>query len=240
MVAFAREVRKNWLTTTRQGKTNLEQGEPDTFEETSLDGEEENPSFLRSKRGLISPRVKRHGWNLLVVLSAVTWTTIILTMIIRLSGLATADLPRIEDNCFCGNSTIEAQRNGCKFDPLALAWMPDHCRDDELTDDFNRAGLGADGAWDYWADEAGTIPLDTIGVSLLADSGGLVWVTNRWHLVHCNYYWRKLYKASSLMDPLRNTMAHIVHCGELEIERPARDLDKVDSWSTVRIFSADT
>lgn len=62
--------------------------------------------------------------------------------------------------CDCGKTIEEAQRRECKYDALATAWLPSYCRDDELTAEFERAGPGPDGAWNYFADEAGKLPLN--------------------------------------------------------------------------------
>ena len=34
-------------------------------------------------------------------------------------------------SCDCGPSIAEALNRGCKYDSLAAAWLPPHCRDDE-------------------------------------------------------------------------------------------------------------
>lgn len=51
--------------------------------------------------------------------------------------------------CSCGKSVAEAIANGCKYDLLASAWLPEQCRDDELTAEFNKAGPGPNGEWTY-------------------------------------------------------------------------------------------
>lgn len=52
----------------------------------------------------------------------------------------------LEDNqlqgCDCGNSVAEAISRRCKFDALSMAWLPEHCRDDELTAEFDTTGKG--------------------------------------------------------------------------------------------------
>lgn len=47
--------------------------------------------------------------------------------------------------CYCGTSSTEAKSMGCKYDSLAAAWLPEHCRDDELTAEFDRSGDGPNG-----------------------------------------------------------------------------------------------
>ena len=88
-------------------------------------------------------------------------------------------------SCSCGGTTVaEAIRRGCKFTPLAIAWLPPHCLDMELADEFDRIGPG--GKWEYWGDLNGTIPLTREEVSMLADTEGAVfYTTTEWHIMHC-------------------------------------------------------
>ena len=46
------------------------------------------------------------------------------------------------EGCDCGKSVAEAVSLGCKFDALSMAWLPEHCRDDELTAEFDTTGKG--------------------------------------------------------------------------------------------------
>jgi hypothetical protein len=46
------------------------------------------------------------------------------------------------NGCVCGETIEEATSLGCKFDSLSMAWLPDHCRDDELTAEFETTGKG--------------------------------------------------------------------------------------------------
>lgn len=39
-------------------------------------------------------------------------------------------------SCSCGTSIAEALSKKCVFDPLVPGWVPPHCRDDELTEEF--------------------------------------------------------------------------------------------------------
>lgn len=88
-------------------------------------------------------------------------------------------------SCSCGGTTVaEAISRGCKFTPLAIAWLPAHCLDMELAEEFDRAGPG--GEWEYWADLNGTIPMTREEISILADTEGAVfYTTQEWHVMHC-------------------------------------------------------
>jgi hypothetical protein len=61
-------------------------------------------------------------------------------------GLSTFKPP---SSCRCGESVAEALSLGCKYDSLAVAWLPPHCRDDELTAEFEAQGTGPNGSWTY-------------------------------------------------------------------------------------------
>ena len=130
------------------------------------------------------------------------------------------EVPSPEDfpgGCVCGNSVAEARRMGCKYDSLAAAWLPEHCRDDEITAQFEAEG--PDGAWGYYADADMTIPLTVDEVSLLADNkSATFWMSARWHMVHCKYYWLKMWKAQFTgitIEPRNNHEGHIRHCAEV-------------------------
>lgn len=88
-------------------------------------------------------------------------------------------------SCSCGGTTVaEAIKRGCTYTPLAIAWLPPHCLDMDLAEEFDRAAPG--GEWEYWADINGTIPLSRHEVSMLADiPGGVFYTTQEWHVMHC-------------------------------------------------------
>ncbi|KAM3547961.1 hypothetical protein ARSEF4850_009698, partial [Beauveria asiatica] len=84
--------------------------------------------------------------------------------------------------CNCGASIKQALELDCKYDSLASAWLPPHCRDDELTAMFDRAGPGVNGSWKYWADEDFTREISLQDVSRLAEiPGSLYYTSHRWH-----------------------------------------------------------
>ncbi|KAK0616936.1 hypothetical protein B0T14DRAFT_568502 [Immersiella caudata] len=146
---------------------------------------------------------------------------------------------RPSGDCDCGNSTSEALSRGCVFDALASAWLPPECRDDELTAEFNQSGPGVAGAWPYWAHDNGTVPLTTTDLARLGDTNGVWYSTREWHLVHCNFYWRKLLRARQNGRPLVETrydnMGHIVHCGE--IAKQTTPMQKISVLASVVLTS---
>ncbi|KAG5926710.1 hypothetical protein E4U42_003011 [Claviceps africana] len=126
-------------------------------------------------------------------------------------------------SCSCGNSTAQARALGCKYDSLAAAWLPPHCRDDDLTAEFERSGPGRDGRWTYWRDPAHT---HEIGLDELAEMGDnrtfRFYMTRRWHVVHCMFYWRKEHRArfnGKRVEPRSDNEGHINHCSKVILGR---------------------
>lgn len=118
--------------------------------------------------------------------------------------------------CNCGNSVAQAIEMGCKYDALAAAWLPPQCRDEALTREFEMAGVGPGGQWQYWKDENFTqeIPRNELGMH--ADEPGFLFhAVAEWHFLHCIFYWRKQFRARStgvFVEPRYNTEGHINHC----------------------------
>jgi hypothetical protein len=71
--------------------------------------------------------------------------------------------------CDCGSSVAEAISLGCKYDSLAAAWLPGHCRDDELTAEFETKGPGPNGSWIYWADRDHKIEVSLEEIAAMGD-----------------------------------------------------------------------
>lgn len=120
--------------------------------------------------------------------------------------------------CLCGSSTAEAEAMGCKYDSLAACWLPDHCRDDELTAEFERAGTEPNGEWPYWADTNATKRISLKEVGLLADrpkSEAMFYSTFGWHKAHCAFYWRKEFRMRAkglMLEDRYDRESHVAHC----------------------------
>jgi hypothetical protein len=129
-------------------------------------------------------------------------------------------------SCSCGSSKAEALTLGCKYDSLAAAWLPEHCRDDELTAEFERSGPGVDGKWTYWTDSAHTKEISTEDIANGADDEDFRFhMSGHWHVIHCIFYWRKEHRArfnGKVVEPRSDSEAHIKHCGEIFLD-PGRD-----------------
>ncbi|KAK1469606.1 hypothetical protein CMEL01_01373 [Colletotrichum melonis] len=126
-------------------------------------------------------------------------------------------------SCDCGNSTAEAVTLGCKYDSLAAAWLPEHCRDDELTAEFERSGPGPNGEWTYWADTAHTQEIGVGEIAKMADNQEELrfHMSGHWHVLHCIFYWRKEHRArfnGKIVEPRSDNEEHIKHCGKIFLD----------------------
>ena len=143
-------------------------------------------------------------------------------------------------SCRCGATLTEAKANGCNYDSHALAWLPPHCQDQELLAEWEHAGSGVDGQWEYYGDKNGTVPLTIEEVGELAGKpidDGWFWMTMEWHvkvcrtaharlqpwrrmltdfsLQHCAFAWRKLARSpvtGVTVERSTSGLAHIAHC----------------------------
>ena len=124
--------------------------------------------------------------------------------------------PSTYPSCSCGGTTVaRALELGCVFTPLAIAWLPPHCVDQELSDDFDRQGPGPNGQWDYWIDVNKTRRLSRQEVGELADIDGVFYATQEWHVSHCVYTWQKHYRSQwtgTVIERRSNGLDHIGHC----------------------------
>ncbi|KJZ71683.1 hypothetical protein HIM_08921 [Hirsutella minnesotensis 3608] len=129
--------------------------------------------------------------------------------------------------CDCGSTIAEALSRDCIYDTMATAWLPPYCRDEELTAEFDRAGPGPEGAWMYFADANGTTPLNKTQLGELGETGGTFWVSRKWHIAHCVFYWQKYWRirrTGRVMEKRFDTLAHVQHCSRL-ILNPMPDHD---------------
>lgn len=109
----------------------------------------------------------------------------------------------------CGNSSTEAQAEGCIFDTMSFAWVRRPCYDAELTADFF-----VQNPWvRYYQDDNGTVEADPEKLKL-----GMypeLMITWRYHLTHCMWMWTKMHRAMMGNRPLDSyaaSMDHTHHC----------------------------
>jgi hypothetical protein len=119
--------------------------------------------------------------------------------------------------CDCGSSLSEAKEMGCEYVAMAAAYLPPHCRDPELEEQFDHAGPGPNGEWAYYADGNGSKTYSRDEVASFGGVGGdlEIWTTKAWHITHCAYYWRKeirLQQTGAIMEPRNAGESHAKHC----------------------------
>ena len=172
---------------------------------------------------------QRHtAWNILTCLLA-AWGIVSLVwyairVVVAPQPLYTADVYRPEtlvpglNLCDCGRTIEEALSRNCVYDSLSTSWLPPHCRDDDLTANFDRAGPGPEGQWSYFADDNGTIPLTRTDIAALGEAGGSFWCSRDWHIAHCVFYWQKykrMRETGTVMEQRFDSLKHVEHCSRL-------------------------
>jgi len=177
-------------------------------------------SSLKVEGAHLEPRLSRLSSKSLKLLKELSLTFLaiwgLLSILYHLYVLLHSEVPR---GCDCGDSTAEALELGCKYDSLAAAWLPEHCRDDDLTAEFENAGDGPNGTWLYYADTHHTIEVSLEEIALMADDPeSRFHMSAQWHRIHCIFYWRKEHRFrfnGKMVEPRSDTEEHIHHCGQI-------------------------
>ncbi|MCJ1474499.1 hypothetical protein MMC13_003157 [Lambiella insularis] len=122
-------------------------------------------------------------------------------------------------SCSCGGTTVaEAISRGCVFTPLAISWLPPHCLDMEVADEFDKAGPGPDGVWEYYADPERKTSLNRTELGLLPDHDGIFYTTQDWHITHCTFNWRKRDRqqlTGVTLERRSSGLDHVAHCEKI-------------------------
>ncbi|KAH8799359.1 hypothetical protein F5884DRAFT_119836 [Xylogone sp. PMI_703] len=128
-------------------------------------------------------------------------------------------------SCSCGQSPAEAIARGCKFDPYAAAWLPDHCRDDSQIREFGEMEALGNSSWNFY-DYSGRIKLTVEEVAMMAGvvsisdhqkGEAMVKTTTKWHHMHCLYILLKaarLKRTGLAMEPRYTKESHTTHCAK--------------------------
>lgn len=114
---------------------------------------------------------------------------------------------------------------GCRYDHIAVDWLPDSCIDKDLVVEFDGSGPGADGSWPYFelgnSTEVGGLPnflpINSTDIDDFAKAGRLYFATREWHILHCMFTWRKQFRArfvAANVEPWNNHEEHIQHCSD--------------------------
>ena len=155
--------------------------------------------------------------------------------------------PNKTHSCTCGSTPEEALSRGCKFDPFALAWLPDTCRDDALIEEFEDLGKTHNHSWAFYTWPNADRKLTLQEVSMMADVVGTknrtaVTTTVDWHHTHCLYLWRKLYRSrytGLTMEGRYDSEHHQKHCVEsiLEWVRVQEEAGRLIGGSVVDLYA---
>ncbi|KAK4216775.1 hypothetical protein QBC37DRAFT_80813 [Rhypophila decipiens] len=174
------------------------------------------------------PRTK--DWRPSTLLSALLKLTIIslaLHSLISLSitTITTFFLAASLPPCYCGTSVSEAVSLNCKFDSLSTSWLPPHCRDDELTALFERAGPGPNGEWTYYRTQphlgdnltaAAKFTVDELALlSEKSEAERQVVATVEWHDKHCFFLLLKMVRGKAPRmgyTGFPEVLGHAEHC----------------------------
>ena len=138
-------------------------------------------------------------------------------------------LPEKPVSCYCGRSLAEALSLGCKFDGVAGAILPPHCRDDKLTAEFDRSSSeNPDGSWTYWADPH---KKQRLNESELIFRFEPFYASQEWHIFHCTYNWRKKFRPQIPgVDGEDSSEDHVGHCEKIfKMRKPLHDIATVMS-----------
>ncbi|KAH8803617.1 hypothetical protein F5884DRAFT_683144, partial [Xylogone sp. PMI_703] len=136
--------------------------------------------------------------------------------------------------CWCGSSDEEAIAMGCRYDHIAVDWLPNDCIDDELTAEFDRAGPGLNGSWNYYTKLHGGHLINNSEIDDYAITATDYFATREWHIAHCIFTWRKQFRSRStgkIIEPWNEKEEHIKHCGSyiMRAIKHKQDLDEVDT-----------
>lgn len=168
-----------------------------------------------------------------IVASLCLWASIDLT-----SRARQAFVPNTEPSCYCGETLAQAQSLGCSYVAMASAWLPMHCRDTALEEDFDSLGPGDGGRWQYYKDHNTTSTFEPQEIADFAGTTQKYYNTWEWHVLHCLFYWRKTHRShftKVTVEPRFNTDAHIHHCTKLILsqQRTAVTTSGIDTGDTL-------
>lgn len=118
----------------------------------------------------------------------------------------------------CGNTTAEARAQGCVFDALTNAWVPELCWDKEGAEEYMRTA-----PWQGYDMPDGK---QVLTLEEMSERTGLhrelhkpYWTQEREHVLHCALMWQRQHRGyisgeSKKLDYHALSYAHTVHCSE--------------------------
>ncbi|THV44623.1 hypothetical protein BGAL_0605g00060 [Botrytis galanthina] len=131
----------------------------------------------------------------------------------------------------CGNTTADAQRNDCVYDPLAVSWVPRECLDSTSLQEYNDHG-----PWEYFQNKNKSGRIDPLNLGF-----EMYYTTIREHVVHCAIVWQRLHRfttgshenlviTSSLSE---SKLEHTEHCSRMLIKW-------VDNFNSTKLHELET
>lgn len=136
----------------------------------------------------------------------------------------------------CGQSIAEARAAGCEYEVLSGAWMPPACLDPELNEEFRQIH-----DWKYYADADRQEEIPEPMLAEREGEEGAYYTTQRWHVIHCAYQWRKLHRAwesgraVELGAHALGDFNHTIHCGTLYTDEVP--MEQLETRIVVEFFS---
>ncbi|KAH8662484.1 hypothetical protein BX600DRAFT_437876 [Xylariales sp. PMI_506] len=224
MESSLNDLKRSWVFNNLVPYGSHEQAETPDQDEPFLHHESQPPRDCKCRVHMFCWNHRRRGsftiLGLLIMLLAV-WGFIDLSA--RVFFVVNELITKVHEPspCWCGESAAEAIVRGCRWDTLAVDWLPQHCIDDELTQEFDIAGPGENGQWPYFFFDAddGFKPINsTLELREAAVAGVDYWATREWHAAHCLFTWRKGFRFGTSQDnrktlePWNNHEEHVEHC----------------------------
>lgn len=130
----------------------------------------------------------------------------------------------------CGESPETARARNCSFDLLSFSWLPQQCYDAELTSLF----LERNWTWYRTRTLENSVTPEPIAVSqdvVAAGNETVLYVSYRYHIVHCIFMWRKLHRgleiehkgiesesAGAWIDSYTGSFGHTHHCSQFLLD----------------------
>jgi hypothetical protein len=127
----------------------------------------------------------------------------------------------------CGSSPAEARGKGCRFDIVSFAWKFESCFDEDLSQEFM-----AENDWEFYEDKEGE---RKVSIEVVRRGERDMWVSWRFHMVHCTYMWRQMHRALTSGRPIDSHLSayhHTLHCGEVLLNRN-KSMDAINTMAPI-------
>jgi len=121
----------------------------------------------------------------------------------------------------CGSTPEVARQRMCSFDLISFAWQMPECYDSTLISDF--------ATWDEWLFYTEMYGNVTVPQNIVLVGEQSLWVTWRYHIVHCTFMWRQMQRAyeRGWIDTHLHAYNHTLHCQSTLLERGIEDTEVI-------------